>query len=131
MSETASPAPASESDIKLWNMIAHLSALVGCCIPFGNIIAPLIVWQIKKAEMPSVEVHAKEAMNFQITAMIILIPAYFVGIIVGLIVGILGLLVCALVGLAGLAVLGFTVYAGIQANNGVDFKYPFSFKLVK
>ncbi|MCB1569390.1 MAG: DUF4870 domain-containing protein, partial [Xanthomonadales bacterium] len=43
-------------------MFAHLSALVGIIIPFGNIIGPLIIWQIKKDQFPSVDDQGKEAL---------------------------------------------------------------------
>lgn len=31
-------------DERMWAMLAHLSAVVGFIIPFGNIIAPLLIW---------------------------------------------------------------------------------------
>jgi len=34
-----------------WAMGAHLSSFLGSFIPFANIIAPLIVWLVKKDEM--------------------------------------------------------------------------------
>src|ERR1035438_7123864 len=70
------PPPASpESQARMWNMLCHLSALAGFVIPFGNILGPLIIWQIKKNEFPSVDIHGKAALNFQITVII----AVFVG----------------------------------------------------
>ena len=47
-----------------WAMFAHLSALTGFFIPFGNIIGPIVIWQLKK-EMPFVADQGKEALNFQ------------------------------------------------------------------
>ena len=41
-------------DENMWAMFCHLSALVGFVIPFGNIIAPLIIWTLKKDEYPHV-----------------------------------------------------------------------------
>src|SRR6516164_2706173 len=70
------PPPGSpESRARTWNMLCHLSALAGFFIPFGNILGPLLVWQIKKNEIPSTDVHGKAALNFQITVVI----ALFVG----------------------------------------------------
>jgi len=119
----------TESDIKLWNMLAHLSALAGFVVPFGNIIGPLIVWQVKKNEIPSVDQHGKDAVNFQITATIILVAATIVALILTFVV--IGALLFPVIMLAGLAAIGLSVYAGIQANNGVAFKYPYSFNLIK
>jgi uncharacterized Tic20 family protein len=111
-------------------MLCHLSALAGFIgVPFGNVLGPLIVWQIKKNEIPSVEVHGKAALNFQITVLlagVVAGAAMFVGIFIC--VGWFLLPVIVLIGLAGLI---FPIIAGIKANNGEDYKYPWSLELVK
>jgi hypothetical protein len=97
-------------------------------VPFGNILGPLLVWQIKKNEIPSVEAHGKAALNFQLTVLIaglVTGVAFFVGSF--FCVGWLLLPVLILIGLAGLI---FPIIAGIKANNGEDYKYPFSFTFV-
>ncbi|MBU1120234.1 DUF4870 domain-containing protein, partial [Patescibacteria group bacterium] len=49
-------------------MFCHLSSFVAFIgIPFGNVLGPLIIWLVKKNEMPLVEVNGKEALNFQIS----------------------------------------------------------------
>lgn len=52
---------------KQWTFICHLSGFCGYIIPFGNLIVPLIIWSAKKDEMPLVDIHGKEAINFQIS----------------------------------------------------------------
>ena len=130
MAENQTPSPPVQSSLnpneakaRTWNMLCHLSALAGFIIPFGNIIGPLLVWQIKKNEIPSVEVHGKAALNFQITVTI----AVLIGVVVAMILPLLIPLVM-LIGLAGLV---FAIIAGIKANNGEDYKYPCSLQLVK
>ena len=55
-------------DARMWAMFCHLAGLVGYLIPLiGNIVAPLIIWQIKKDELPFVDEQGKEAVNFQIS----------------------------------------------------------------
>ena len=110
-------------------MLCHLSALAGFIIPFGNILGPLIVWQIKKSEFPSVDVHGKAALNFQITVTIAVFVGAFAAVILSFIH--IGFLLFPLVFLIGLAGLILAVIAGIKANNGEDYKYPYSFDLVK
>jgi len=129
----AAPPPPSgnpESQARMWNMLCHLSALAGCVFPtFGNILGPLIIWQIKKNEFPSVDIHGKAALNFQIT---VTIAALVTG--VAMWVGILfcfGWLLLPVVVLICLAGLIFPIIAGIKANNGEDYKYPWSLELVK
>ena len=85
----SSPPPPSspESQARMWNMLCHLSALAGFVIPFGNILGPLIIWQIKKNEFPSVEIHGKASLNFQITVFIAVLAAIFAGFVL-MIIGI-------------------------------------------
>jgi len=124
------PAPDPGSQTRMWNMLCHLSALAGYIgIPFGNIIGPVIVWQIKKNEIPSVDVHGKAAVNFQITATL----AIFILVVAGFILHFIciGFLLFPVAGIVALLDLVFTIIAGIKANNGEDYKYPFSIDFVK
>lgn len=110
-------------------MLCHLSALAGCVIPFGNILGPLIVWQIKKNEFPSVDVHGKAALNFQISVSIVA----FVGVVAAVLLHFIciGFLLFPVVGLICLCGIIFAVIAGIKANNGEDYRYPWSLELIK
>jgi len=128
-SATPTPPPSPESQARTWNMLCHLSALAGFIIPFGNILGPLLVWQIKKNEIPSTNVHGKAALNFQITVTI----AALIGVVVAVILSFfcVGFLLFPIVLLIGLAGLVFAIIAGIKANNGEDYKYPFSLQLIK
>jgi uncharacterized protein len=127
---TPPPPDGLASEARTWNMLCHLSALAGFIgIPLGNVLGPLIVWQIKKNEIPSVEIHGKAALNFQLTLLI-------VGLVVGA-VTVVGMLFCVgwfllpvliLIGLSGIV---FPIIAGIKANNGEDYKYPWSLDLIK
>jgi len=123
------PPPSPESQARTWNMLCHLSALTGFVFPFGNILGPLLVWQIKKNEFPSVNVHGKAALNFQITLTIVVFVGMFAAAILSFIH--IGFLLFPLVMLLGLAGLILAIIAGIKANNGEDYKYPYSFELVK
>lgn len=111
-------------------MLCHLSALSGFVgVPLGNILGPLLVWQIKKNEIPSVEIHGKAALNFQITILIGVLASVVVGFILSFIcIGFLFFFVAMAIGLCGLI---FAIIAAIKASNGEDYKYPYSFELVK
>ena len=56
-----------------WCMWCHLSALSGLIIPMGNILGPLLIWQMKKAEFPALDWHGKAALNFQLSVLIYLV----------------------------------------------------------
>jgi hypothetical protein len=105
-----------------WAMFAHLSALVGLLIPFGSILGPLIIWQIKKAEMPFVDDQGKEALNFQITVLLVVIVCFILMFIL------IGMLLLPIVGIAWLVL---SIMGGIKANNGETYRYPFTLRLIK
>lgn len=112
----------SLQDEKTWLMIAHGSVLAGFIVPFGNIIAPLVVWLMKKETMPRAANQAREALNFQISVSIYA----FVGF----------LLTFLLIGIPLLFVLGITVLvlvikAIIDASNNKDTRFPATLRLVK
>jgi len=67
----------TNSDAKMWAMICHLSGLAGYLIPipFIAIIAPLVVWQMKKQEFEFVDDQGKEAVNFHITMLFSVVMA--------------------------------------------------------
>jgi hypothetical protein len=103
-------------------LLTHLSGLAGFVVPFGNIIAPLIIWQIKKDQSAFVNDQGKEAVNFQISFTLYAIAA---GLLILLAVGVLLL---PLVGLAGLILM---IIAALKANQGVAYRYPFTLRLIK
>lgn len=109
-------------DEKNWALICHISALSGFLIPFGNIIAPLVIWQMKKNELPFVDDQGKEALNFQISMTIYMIVSAFLILIA------IGILLIIIVGLVSLIL---TVIAAINASNGTAYRYPLTIRLVE
>jgi uncharacterized protein len=88
----------------------------------GSILGPLIIWQIKKAEMPFVDDQGKEALNFQITVFLAVI------LCIVLMVVFIGILLLPIVGIAALI---FTIIGGLKANAGETYRYPFAIRLIK
>lgn len=109
-------------EARQWAMFAHLSALIGFIIPFGSLIGPLVIWQIKKGEFPFVDDQGKEALNFQITVAIAVVVCIILMFVL------IGMLLLPLVGLAALV---FTIIGGIKANSGETYRYPFALRLIK
>lgn len=119
---TSPAAPVGQPDQSRWAMLCHAASLAGFAIPFGNILGPLLVWILKKDEMPLVDDQGKEAMNFQITMTLLYLCSF---LLVILMVGILFLVI------AGLLSVIFTVVAMVKASEGVAYRYPFALRLVK
>lgn len=122
MSDDLEPVPTASKEARQWGMFCHFAAFLGLVFPFGNLLGPLIVWQLKKDTDPFVDDQGKEALNFQITvAVAMLISFLLVFVVVGLI----------LVWLVGIAALVLTIIAGIKANEGKAYRYPFCWRVVK
>ena len=109
-------------DERTWAMLSHFSALCMFIFPFGNILAPLIIWLIKKEEMSFVEDQAKEVLNFQISMTIYL-----------LISGILCFILIGIPFVIGLGIFNviITIIAAISANDGKSYRYPINLRLIK
>jgi uncharacterized Tic20 family protein len=108
------PVP-SDSQVRLWAMAMHLSQLANCIVPAAGIIIPIVIWQVKKNEMPELDVHGKIIANWLISALIYSVMSV--------------LLLFALVGFILLPVLAvlaiiFPIIGGVKANNGEVWKYP-------
>ena len=103
-------------------MLCHFSAFTGLIFPFGNFLAPLIIWLIKKDDMPFVEDQGKEVLNFQISMTIYL-----------LISGILCIILIGIPFLIGLVIFSFivTIIAAISANDGKSYRYQINLRLIK
>lgn len=123
------PLPPNEAQARTWNMLCHLSALAGLVFPFGNLLGPLLVWQIKKHEFPSVEVHGKAALNFQLTVLL----ATLAGLIAAFALSFfcIGFVLVPVVIAISLCGLVFAVIAGLKANDGKEFQYPYCLPLIK
>ncbi|MCP2519663.1 DUF4870 domain-containing protein [Candidatus Aminicenantes bacterium AC-708-M15] len=112
----------SESQERNWAVLIHLSALAGFIIPFGNILAPLIIWLLKKEGAPFIDDQGKEAVNFQISMTIYaIISAILIVIIIGFV------LLIAI----GLLEIIFIIIAAVNASNGVKYRYPLSIRFIK
>src|SRR3954468_15096592 len=89
---------------------------------FFPVIAPLVIWLIKKDESSFIDYHGREYFNFLISYTIY----FFVS----------GILTIILIGFVALAVLGvmlvvFTIIAAIKAYEGNEYRFPLIFRLIK
>jgi len=120
----AEPAEISK-DARNMAMFCHLAGLAGFVIPviLSGIIAPLIIWQIKKDDHPFIDENGKEALNFQISigiyalVSILLIPVFCIGAFLLTAVGIFNFV--------------FMLIAAIKANNGFHYRYPLCIRFIK
>jgi uncharacterized Tic20 family protein len=116
-------------DVRMWAMFCHLAGLAGFVIPvvLSGIVAPLIVWQIKKDEHPFIDEHGREALNFQISMSLYAI----IGSVACLITCVGAILIPFLVGGVYIVDLVFLLIAAVKANNGERYRYPLAIRFIK
>lgn len=113
-----------EKEARTWAMLCHLGGLGVYVIPtIGHILAPLIVWLIKKDESPFVDDQGKESLNFQISVTIyaviaaVLIPLFGFGFLLLIALGIFDVIVI--------------IIAAVKANSGEKYRYPLCIRFIK
>ncbi len=108
---------------RTWGMLCHISAVAGFLAPcILNIVAPLVIWLMKREDSPFVNDQGREAVNFNIT--------------VSICTAICFVLAWIIIGIPLLFILGITWFilvliATLRANDGVAYRYPFCLRLIK
>ena len=121
----------SQND-KNYSAITHLSGFAGWIFPFGNIIAPIVLWTAKKSESSYINNHGKAAVNFQLS--LIVYSFLLALLIIPIAIFTLGLgLVAIAIGIIPAIILKFIliISASIKANNGEQYHYPFTIEFIK
>ena len=122
------PLPASApsralTNVRTWTALCHASALLGVFIHFpGHVLAPLVVWLMKRDESPEVDAHGKEALNFQISMLIYnAVAAVFCLVLIGFVL------------LPVLWILNavFAIIAAIKASDGEFYRYPLTIRFIQ
>lgn len=125
----ATPPSTLSSDERTWALLGHLAAFSAFFTAgFGCVLGPLVVWLVKRDSLPFAADQAREAVNFNLTALIVWIGLWIITIgTFGI-----GIFLTLPLGLALLAVwIVLTIVAAINANNGQAYRYPLTLRLIK
>jgi len=123
MNENQETVPTPSQEARKWAMFCHFAGFFWFLVPMvGNVVGPLIVWQIKKDLDPFIDEQGKEAVNFQITVTLAFLVC---GVLAWVLIGF------PLMLLVGLGALVLTIIAGIKANEGQAYRYPFCLRLLR
>ena len=117
------PSAPSLTNVRTWTAFCHASALLGVFLHFpGHVLAPLLVWLMKRDESPEIDAHGKEALNFQISMLIYnAVAAVFCMVLIGfLILPLLWVLNAV-----------FVIIAAIQASDEKLYRYPMTIRFIQ
>ena len=109
------PQDPREAETRQMALLLHLSQFAAH-ITFGlGLIAPVLIWQLKKNDLPGLDAHGKNAVNWIISEII------YGAVSFALCAVLIGFLLLPIVLLMGTI---FPIIAAVKANNGEVWKYP-------
>lgn len=120
------PINSGSPDAKQWITLMHLSALAGLVIVgFGHILGPLIIWLLKKNDVPGMEAAGREVLNYQISWSLWFCLSGLVALIGS----------CLIVPIAVPFILFvfwfvFVITGAIRASNGETYKFPLTIRFL-
>lgn len=110
----------SDSEARMLGALSHGLGIV------APVLAPLIIWLVKREDLPQIDRPCKEALNFQITWCIVLIiiatPSTCIPFFACLGLPVLGLL--------GVGVMVLQIIATVAAAEGRDYRYPINVRIL-
>ena len=122
MNDTILPPTVADREARRWATICHLSALVGLLgNGIGFILAPLIIWLIKRNDHPFLNEQGKEAVNFQLS---MLLAAVVSGVLTLVFIGFL------LLALVVVLMVVFPIVAAMRASEGTHYRYPLTIRFL-
>jgi len=111
----AGSAPNRDKETNQWAMFIHFSVLASWLVPLAGIIVPIVLWQVKKDELPGIVPHAYVVLNWIISSLVYGLICFVLTFIV---IGIFGFMALAV------ATVVFSIIGGIKANDGELWEYP-------
>ena len=108
-------APSLEMQTRQWATALHLSVFLGYVIPFAGFVAPIVIWQIKKNDLPGIHGHGMNVANWVISLAIYSFVAFLLAFLL------IGIPILFALGIIGVV---FPTIGAIKANNGEVWRYP-------
>jgi uncharacterized Tic20 family protein len=109
----------NQQQVGQWALFLHLSQLAGFIIPLAGWVAPILIWQLKKQEMPALDPHGKVVVNWILSELIYGTVCFILFFVV---IGIPLLIVLLMLGII------FPIIGAIKADNGEVWQYPLSIR---
>jgi len=122
---SAQPPPESpltrEQRVRQWALFLHLSLLAGFIVPLAGLVVPIVIWQVKKIELPELDAHGKIVVNWMLSLLI------YAAISALLVLVVIGIPLLIAVGILGVI---FPIVGGLKASSGEIWRYPLSIKFL-
>ncbi len=118
----------SPQDERTWAMLAHLSILLNLISGFLGVVAALVIYLVYKDRSRYVAYQAMQAFLFQLVVwvgggLITGLVWAFVSILSAVVIGICLIPFAMLISFIPLGAIIYGIIAGVQCNEGKDFRY--------
>jgi len=104
-----------DRETRQWAMFIHFSILAAWVVPLAGLVVPIILWQLKKDELPGIVPHAHIVLNWVVTS---LVYAAICFVLLLVVIGLFGFIAL------GLVTIAYAVIGGLKANDGEVWEYP-------
>jgi uncharacterized protein len=108
---------ASDRDVAHWAILLHLSQLLVYVVPPFGLVAPFVIWQFKKEDMPAIDEHGRNVANWVLSALIYTVAAALLCVVVVGVPLLFALLAASVV---------FPIIGAFKASSGRAWRYPLS-----
>lgn len=110
---------AAKEEVRAWAVALHLSLFGGYIIPLAGFVAPILIWQLKRGDLPELEPHGRIVANWLLSSVIYAVACF---ILAFLMVGVpLAFILMALS-------IIFPIIGAVKAGSGEAWKYPLSIR---
>ena len=118
------PIPNDDESACSWCIGLHLSGFSGILLGWSlmHIIAPLVIWLIKRADSQEIDTTGKEVLNFQISYSI------YTGVSIALCFVLVGFVTLPLVLITWIVCM---VLAAVRTSNGEFYRYPLTIRFLR
>jgi uncharacterized protein len=120
--ENPEMAEVTAEDVSQWAILLHLSQLLVYFLPPFGLVAPFVIWQYKKNEMPEIDDHGKMVANWVLSAMIYLVASTVLCLLV---IGVVPLVVVIVLSIV------YPVIGAVKASHGQVWRYPLTIDFIK
>jgi uncharacterized protein len=117
-------APLSETEDRQWASFAHLGGIL-------SFLPSLIIWLVFKDRGRFTDEEAKEALNFQITLVIVYVAVWIITLFLTVIALGLGAVFGLLSWVVWIVGVIFSILGFMKAKEGEHYRYPFAIRLIK
>jgi len=119
-----------ERTYAMWTHLAPMIAFVLVVASSGVVfftppLTALVLWLIRKGQSPFIDDHGREAINFQVSLLLLFVPAVILGVLLCGVGVLLTLPAWALLGIAGGAI------GANAASRGEFYRYPLCFRFLR